>query len=178
MERPSDTPFFVEKNANRRHGLRLVHGSGEEPLDQVTRRKTADGQIREGIIVRFLEESGLDSIDSGNNTVDPYQLEEKFAKFIRVQRRVAPRGLKEIVESVTFPVVAHHCKIYARRCRREIRELPPDAPQELRDSVFPKARLSAQINHIVQEAVSMTVSQKAASRNIFIVQPDESPDEV
>ena len=128
MERPSDTPFFVGKNANGRHGLRLIHGSGEELLDQVTRRKIADGQIREGIIVKFLEESGLDSIDSGNNAVDPYQLEKKFAKFIRIQRRITPRGLKEIVESVTFQGVADLCEIYARRFREEIRELPPDAP--------------------------------------------------
>ena len=177
MERPSDTPFFVGKNANGRHGLRLVHGSGEEPADYESRRKVADGQHIETVISKFLTESGLDPDDFENDTVDVVMLEGKFAKFIRKETRATPFGLQKLVKSMTFADVTDICERWAQASRESVRLMPLDAPEEIRNVRFPAASYFAKINSIMQEAVSMTAIQKAARRNIVIVHPDEIPDE-
>lgn len=176
MER-ADTPFFVEKNLPNRHGLCLIQGSGEEPLDWESRRIARQGQYMETVIKLFLTESGLDDVNLDKSNINVGLLEEEFNNFIESEKEDASSEEQIFLESMTFSGVAHMCEVYAQGCRETVRSLPLDAPQEIRESAFRAARLSAQINMIMQEAVSMTATQKAASRNIVIVQPDENPTE-
>ena len=185
MERPSDTPFFVGKNVeDRRHGLRLIHGRGEDSVDRDARRMAADGQYIETVIFRFLTESGLDPDDFGKITVDPGLLEEEFTNFIKseIEDATLETGdttLKErkLLESMTFADVVDICERWAQASRESVRLMPLEAPEEIRNVRFPAASYFATLNMFMQEAVSATATQKAASRNIVIVRPDESPND-
>ena len=102
MERPSDTPFFVEKNANGRHGLRLIHGSGEEPADYESRQKAAHSQYMETIFMLFLRESGLGPDDFEKSTVDAGLLEEQFSNFIKSEVEEASFEEQKHFKSINF----------------------------------------------------------------------------
>lgn len=178
MERRKDTPFFVGKNVeDRRHGLRLIHGSGEEPADYESRRKADGNQYLETIVELFLRESGLGPEDFEKSTVDLGLLEEEFTNFIKSKTEDATFKERKFLAAMTFPGVAYVCEIWAQESLELIRSLPKDVSEEIRAEAFFAARYHRQINMIMQEAVSMTATQKAASRNIVIVQPDKNPTE-
>src|SRR3989344_7936477 len=161
MERPSDTPFFVEKNANGRHGLRLIHGSGEEPADYESRQKAAHSQYMETIIMLFLRESGLSPDEFEKSNVDAGLLEDEFADFIKRETEEASFEGQELLGSMTFEGVAYMCEIYARDCREAVRSMPLDASEKTREGAFFAVRYFTRINSIMQEAISMTAIQKA-----------------
>jgi len=59
--------------------------------------------------------------------------------------------------------------------RELVLSVPSDATEETRAEAFFAVRYYKTINSIMQEAVSMTATQKASSRNIVLLHPDESP---
>lgn len=174
-----DAPFFVEKPDNlwRRQNFDLINGSGEEPKDRDAGQKAAHNQYKETIIMLFLRESGLGPEDFEKSSADAGLLEEQFTNFIKSETEEVSSEAQKLLESMTFAGVAQMCEIYARDSREAVRLMPLDASEEARVGAFFAVRYFTRINDIMQKAVSATASQKAASRNIVIVHPDESPAE-
>ncbi|HLA04201.1 MAG TPA: hypothetical protein VJ065_03135 [Patescibacteria group bacterium] len=173
MERPSDTPFFVEKpdNSWRRQHFGLIHGRGEE----VNGEMDLESQYMLKALVLFLHESGLGRDDYDKSIVDAGLLEEKFTDFIKKESEDTSSEEQKLLTSMTFSGVANMCEIWAQTSRRVILSMPLDSPDEICQKAFFDARYYSTLNNIMQEAVSMTASQKAASRNIVLVPSNESP---
>ena len=131
MERPSDTPFFVEKpdNSWRRQYFSLIHGRGEGEIDFAS-------QYMLKTLVLFLHESGLGQDDYDKSNVDAGLLEEKFADFIKSESEGESSVEQKLLKSMTFSGVANMCEIWAQVSRNAVLSMPLDSPMKSAKRLF------------------------------------------
>ena len=158
MERPSDTPFFVGKNANERHGLRLIHGRAKHRQTMQESTELSDQEIsmiKSQNILEFLEKAGLGYFDIDKSNVDTATLQVRFNSFLKDELdRVRGEDDEEhdLINSMSFSEVVAHANYYFVQSLGRLRSMPIDAEEETRESTFLQLRYWYKVRNIVQEA--------------------------
>ena len=155
MERPSDTPFFVGKNANERHGLRLIHGRAKHRQTMQESTELSDQEIsmiKSQNILEFLEKAGLGYFDIDESNVDTATLQVRFNGFLKDRLDRARDREHDLINSMSFSEVVAHANYYFVQSLGRLRSMPIDAEEETRESTFLQLRYWYKVRNIVQEA--------------------------